>query len=457
MLPNNRHFSPFSPLEKRVLSLTDEPIWRDWCSAFDQYFHIVNSRVSAFLDAPALTISSQVGAPFSSYKDLISVKRFISRFGTNSIAIVPEGSAAIVNTMEALGLFTLGKVRTTEFGIGDNANDCVNPLFQEFTPAGSSNGSAVAVASGISDISFGTDAGGSIRRPASNCGVVGLMFSASEEFKKGIVPVSFTLERVGAITRSIDDFLYLWGRYELSNVFTQRQEQLDNITLAAPNLPQSVDEEIFQAFEEYILLIRAAGVHVERVDLQIWSQRHLGWKIIAYEISQLFSNLESCLPIGRLLPSTKLTLDNAKHISTGEYQKACARREFLCREINELFIQGQFSGILLPIDPNPVRRVRVPPTQQTLPLFVSKKGPDYLTYTIIANLCNLTAISYPIRVSSDGYPIGVQIFAKEQREFALLQIAKFLEEILPNWIEPNVLDTRRKIFNEAATYAEQLI
>ncbi|PCI04098.1 MAG: amidase [Hyphomicrobiales bacterium] len=457
MLAKNRYFSPFSPLTKRVFPSTDEMSWRNWCRAFDQYSYSVNSRVSAFTDTPAKTVSSPIGTNFSSYKDLISVKSLKSRFGTESVVVIPENSAAIVNAMEALGIYTLGKVRTTEFGFGDNANDCVNPLFSEFTPAGSSNGSAAAVACGISDISFGTDAGGSIRFPASNCGVVGLMFSSSEKLKQGIVPVSSTLERVGAITRSIDDIIYLWNRYELSNSFPQHSEQLEKIALAAPTLPQPVDEEIFQTYEEYILRLRAAGVHVERVDLQGWSQRQLGWKIMAYEISQLFNNLESCLPIGRLLPSTKFTLDNAKHISSDEYQEACAGRKFLCKEINDLLIQGQFSGILLPIDPNPVRRVRVPPTQQTIPLHASANGPDYLTYTIIANLCNLTAVSYPIRVSSDGFPIGVQIFAREQCEVALLKTAKFLEELLPNWIEPGELDARRKIFNDAASYAEQSI
>nr|WP_156538681.1 amidase [Agrobacterium vitis] len=447
-----RHLSPFAPLAVRAQVTSHSAYLREnWSRLFNEYVSVVNSKVSALIGTIESHTHSDDGETSASYKDLIAVKRLESRFGSKTISAIPDASASIVIAFEKAGIYTQGKARTTEFGVGNNFSDCVNPLFPLFSPGGSSNGSAAAVASGISDVSFGTDAAGSVRRPASFCGAVALVFGESEEYKRGVVPVSSSLERIGAVARTVDDMLYLWDRHDLSKIYSQQSAEVEKISLAAPYLPKQIDDEIAQSFEDYVAQIRSAGVSVERFDWEIWPQRHLGWKMIAYELNRFFEEHKETFPLNQLRPSTRQTIESGGCISFNEYQDARDSRNILVLEVERLFASSGFSGVLLPVDPYPVSRIPVQSTQHMLPLNSSDRF-DPWNYMIIANLCNLSAISYPYRVSSRGFPMAVQIFARAQREVGVMKTAKVLSDLLPSWIETHELNARRQFFDEAALY-----
>ncbi|WP_268885360.1 amidase family protein [Agrobacterium vitis] len=448
-----KHLSPFSSLAERAQVISQSAhIRENWSRSFDEYVSVVNSKVSALISTIETPTRLNDGGTSASYKDLISVKQLPSRFGSENISILPNESAEIVIAFEKAGIYTQGKARTTEFGVGNNFSDCINPLFPLFSPGGSSNGSAAAVTSGISDVSFGTDAAGSVRRPASFCGAVALVFGESEEYKRGVVPVSSSLERIGAVARTVDDMLYLWDRHDLSQIYSQQSAEVEKISLAAPYLPKQIDDEIAQSFEDYVAQIRSVGVPVERFDWEIWHQRHFGWKMIAYELNRFFEEHRETFPINQLRPSTKQTIESGGCISFNEYQDARARRDILVREVERFLASSGFSGILLPVDPYPVSRIPVQSTQHMLPLTSSDRF-DPWNYMIIANVCNLSAISYPYRVSSRGFPMAVQIFARAQREVGVMKTAKVLSDLLPSWIETYELNARRQLFDEAASYA----
>ncbi|NTG05269.1 amidase [Agrobacterium rhizogenes] len=446
-----KHLTPFTALAERNSLLSQSTIyWENWRRRFDKYARTINSKISALTHIPNSPSITARGVTSASYKDLISVKGITSKFGSDEISVIPPESAAIVVELENAGIFTQGKARTTEFGVGNNFSSCINPLFPLFSPGGSSNGSAAAVASGISDVSFGTDAAGSVRRPASFCGAVGIVFSESEEHRRGIVPVSSSLERIGAVTRSIDDILYLWKHHDLSQIYPQEVSATEGISLVAPYLPKLIDEEIARSFEDYVAQIRAVGFSVERVNWNIWPKRQYGWKMVAYELHQYFDTHRELFPMDQLRPSTRQTIQSGKSISLGEYQDACAKRDVVVREMEDFITGGGFSAILLPVDPYPVSRVPVQTTQHMLPLTPSDQF-DPWNYMIIANLCNLSAISYPFRVSSRGFPMAVQIFARARSEILLMETAKALSDLLPRWIETHELVARRKVFEEAAS------
>lgn len=117
---------------------------------------------------------------------------------------VPEHDATAVARLRAAGGIVLGKTRTSEFAVTDPAGTR-NPWHPEHTPGGSSAGSAAAVSSGMCPLALGSQTGGSVSRPAAYCGVVGIKPAHGRTSLFGVLPVSFSLDHVGALARSVED------------------------------------------------------------------------------------------------------------------------------------------------------------------------------------------------------------------------------------------------------------
>ena len=144
-------------------------------------------------------------------KDLVDVKGKVTTAGSKILNNnVADYDAEIITALEKAGAIILGKTQMVEFafgphGINSNSNQTKNPWSLDCIPGGSSSGSAAAVASNFSPIAIGSDTGGSIRMPASFCGVTGFKPSYNKLSTKGVFPLSWTLDTIGPIAKSARD------------------------------------------------------------------------------------------------------------------------------------------------------------------------------------------------------------------------------------------------------------
>ncbi len=239
----------------------------------------LNSRLNAFITVgqlprnddrapgtaePVSTTNALAGIPIA-VKDLFDTANVRTTAGSLFFKErVPTTDAAVVSRLKKAGAFIIGKTNTHEIALGvTSANphfgSCLNPWDESRTPGGSSGGSAVAVATGMALAALGTDTGGSIRIPASLCGVVGLKPTYGRASLRGVFPLSWNLDHAGPLTRSVADAALM----------------LQVIAAYDPNDPGSVDAPVddFQAhLEEGIAGWRVAvggGDYVEQADPEV--------------------------------------------------------------------------------------------------------------------------------------------------------------------------------------------
>lgn len=149
------------------------------------------------------------GIPYG-VKDMFYTKGIRTTAGSRFLEnFVPDYSATAVQRCEDSGAVLMGKTNTHEWAFACNTRsffgESRNPYAPEHTPGGSSGGSAIAVATGMSYMALGTDTGGSIRTPASFCGVVGFKPTYGLTSQYGVIPLSYSLDHIGCITRSVMD------------------------------------------------------------------------------------------------------------------------------------------------------------------------------------------------------------------------------------------------------------
>lgn len=137
-------------------------------------------------------------------KDIFDVAGLPTRGGSRAYHAVPAADSTAVARLRRAGAVILGKTHTTEFAYADPA-PTRNPWNPEHTPGGSSSGSAAAVAAGMVPAALGSQTAGSVLRPAAFCGVVGFKPTYGRISRRGVLPLAWTLDHVGTLTRSVED------------------------------------------------------------------------------------------------------------------------------------------------------------------------------------------------------------------------------------------------------------
>jgi aspartyl-tRNA(Asn)/glutamyl-tRNA(Gln) amidotransferase subunit A len=366
------------------------------------------------------------GVPFA-VKDTIDTAGVLTTAGSELYATrVPQHNAAVVQRLLDAGAILIGKTATPEFAFGDAIDDhrAVNPWHADHWTGGSSSGSAVALAAGEVPLAIGTDTGGSIRVPASYCGVTGLKPTFGLVPRDGVEPVSSTLDHVGPMARTIEDVARM---LEVMAGGSFRGEAPRPRRIGRPvewffdwGVP-----EVLRAADDAIGRLAQVGFPVR--DVSVPSAHLAGmtaWTITVRE----FAALHAARPerFDRMTPASVRRIEAGSALTAAQYEDARATQTQLRRELADAF--GGVDAIVTPATPTPSPRV-APPVDRWFEggdeVWLERIARNFL----IANVTGIPALAVPVAVH-DGLPIGVQILAPPGGDQVCLQVGRALESVV---------------------------
>ncbi|MFZ1041459.1 MAG: amidase [Anaerolineales bacterium] len=376
-------------------------------------------------------------------KDLFETKGIRTTAGSLFFKdFIPNEDAAVIQKLKAAGAIIMGKTNTHEVALGvttvnPHFGTTRNPWDTTRIPGGSSGGSTVAVAAGMSLAALGTDTGGSIRIPASLCGVVGLKPTYGRVSLRGVFPLSWNLDHVGPITRTVKDaalILQVIAGYDAqdpASVNMLPDDYLNHLeenikgkkfALAVGSYVEASDAEVTAALHETVKVFTSLGAKIEKIDMDFLREAALANALITQADGAAYHRERLAEAPDRFGADVRQRLETGSSSTSTEY--SLARRTQA--EMKSRFVQffEQYDFLLLPTTPIPA------------PLIAGSDAVEQarrLTrFTAPFNLTGLPAISIPCGFNREGLPIGLQIVAKAWNEAALLRTAHAYERET-NW------------------------
>lgn len=354
----------------------------------------------------------------------------------------PQEDSACAERLRAAGSILLGKTRTHEFAWGTVTPPVANPWDTERIPGGSSGGSGAAVAAGLVPMGMGSDTGGSIRIPASFCGVVGIKPTFGRVSRHGIVPHSWSLDHPGPLTRTVEDaalVLNVLAGYDARDPACQDQPVPDfthGLGRGARGLRIGVIDNHFmdRNAPEVQACIEARLADLQREGAVI---THYRMPILEYGLAAIYAiELASSgayhdrwIEQGRsnhFRPDVQALVEMGRLVSAVDYLKAEQVRMVMAEEFKRLF--NQVDVIVTPTEPLTAWKhghesLAVLGNEESV-LAASWR----LTYPF--NLTGLPAISVPCGFDSAGMPIGLQVAGRPFDETTVLRCAGAVEKLV---------------------------
>ncbi len=379
-------------------------------------------------------------------KDLCEVSGVKTTFGSRIYADnISSSSDLLVDHLENQGAVIYAKSNTPEFGTGGNTRNDVfgktrNPWNQEMSVAGSSGGAAAALACGTAWIAQGSDMGGSLRNPASFCGIVGLRPSIGRVATTRSSCISDTLSTNGPMARNVTDLALMFDAmcgYEPMDPLSMKRPKKSFLDSARrPKLPKSiaysynlgitpVDPKTRTVFTQTIEKIQNAGVIIE--------ERHPNFSGLhetfhTLRASDYASGLADLLPKYEALmdPNVVWNIKQGLKLSVSDIAKAETSRVDIIMRVQKFFHENQF--LITPatvVPPYPVIQDHVSECDGV-------KFDNYyqwlsIAYAFTTALC--PAMAMPCGFTDDNLPVGLQIASKACNEGEILSLASALEEI----------------------------
>ena len=388
---------------------------------------------------------------------------------------VPFYDATVAKKLEEAGAIMLGKTNMDEFAMGSSTENSYfkatkNPWNVDRVPGGSSGGSAAAVSADMAYASLGTDTGGSIRQPASFCGVVGIKPTYGLVSRYGVVAYASSLDQVGPITKNVRDaalMLNVIAGHDKMDTTSANLDKKDYTKVLVNDLKgkkvgvptafvaEGVNPEVKKVYEEGIQTLKNAGAEIVEVDLEYIKHSLATYYIIA--TAEASSNLGRYdgIRYGHRANDFEDLDDLYKKSRTEGFGEEVKRRIMLgtyvlssgyydayykrAQQVRTLIIE-EFKKVFETCD------VIAMPTAPNTAFKIGEKTSNpvemYLEdiYTVPVNIAGLPGISVPAGISSENnMPVGMQFIAKAFDEENLLQIAYAFEQNV------NLKDTKPNI------------
>ena len=404
------------------------------------------------------------GVPFG-IKDVLTLEGFAATAGSKILkGYRPPYTATAVRRLADAGAIFLGKLNCDEFAMGSsNENSAYGPVHNphalDRVPGGSSGGSAAAVAAGMAVATLGTDTGGSIRQPASFCGVVGVLPTYGRVSRYGLIAFASSLDRIGPLAASVRDAATVLGVIAGHDVMDATSSPLPvpdyaaeldrgvrGIKLGVPKeyFAEGLDPEVRAAVEDGVEKLRAAGAEIHPISLP-----HTRYAIPTYYViatAEASSNLARFdgVRYGLRAPQSdtlaamyrrtrdlgfgaevkRRILLGTYVLSHGYYDAYYRKAQQVRRLLTEDFLTAfrEVDAIVTPTAPTPAFKI-------------GEKSDDpvamYLAdiYTVTASLAGICGVSVPCGKSREGLPIGMQILGRHFDEATIFRVGHAVESL----------------------------
>ncbi len=370
------------------------------------------------------------GIPIA-HKDLILTKGVRTTSGSKLFENeVPDHDAEVVEKLDAAGAIMVGKAGLHELAYGvtsDNAHfgSIRNPWDTQRIPGGSSGGSGVAVATGMALMATGTDTGGSIRIPASFCGVFGLKPTYGRVSRVGVRPLGLTLDHIGPLNQTARDAELTFQAMAIGAGRPARAGEPIRIGLPENFYFEQVDPEISGAVREAARRSEQLGARVMPVRVpDIHTLNLASFVILLSEASAVYAPYLSRRD--QFSPEAMALLDQGTLLPATSYVNAQRVRKMLVDDFRALFKQIDFLYTpTIPISPARIGEMGVE-------LAGEKQNVRMATTRFVRgiNLLGYPAVSMPCGFTGTGLPIGLQLIARPFEDEILLSWCGELEDAL---------------------------
>ena len=391
-------------------------------------------------------------------KDLFCTKDIKTTCGSKMLSnFIPPYSATVIENLENAGCISIGKTNMDEFAMGSSNEtsfygNVANPWGSNLVPGGSSGGSAAAVAAGIVSAATGTDTGGSIRQPASLCGITGLKPTYGRISRWGMIAFASSLDQAGPMARTAEDCAIMLNEmcsHDLKDTTSLDEEIPDftsDLSTSIKGLKIGIvkefdlsmlDNSVVQIFEESKKHYESLGAEFEEISLPNVSLSVPTYYVVApAECSSNLSRFDG-VKFGKRCENPQNLEDLyirtrsegfgdevKRRILIGSYVLSAGFYDAYYKKAQQVrrLIKNDFDNAFKKVD------TIMTPTTRGAAFSSGSKGDDpiqmYLEdlFTIPANLAGLPALSIPSGMV-DGKPIGLQLIGNFLQESKLLQIA----------------------------------
>jgi len=424
----------------------------DFAETCSRQIERLNPELNAFITpvAPRDAVNAQLppdSKPFSNslrgipiaVKDLFDVAGIRNTIGSKFFADnVPENDAFVIEKLKEAGAIIIGKTHTHEIALGVTGNNphygtARNPWDQTRIPGGSSSGSAIAVAAGMAVAALGTDTGGSIRIPASLCGVVGLKPTFGRVSLRGVFPLSWNLDHTGPLTTCVRDaalvmqVISVHDPLDPSSIKMLTGDYLGHlvddmegrkIALGVGEFIETSDPEVLNAVREAAKVFESFGCKVQEVNVDWMRDAALANKTMtqsdaaAVHCDRLREHPEM---FGE---DVRQRLEEGAKTSSTEYILARRAQTEVRKRCEQFFESHEF--LITPTTP-----IAAPPIEGTDA--VGQAG-RLTRFTAPFNLAGLPALSIPCGFTSEGLPVGLQIVARAWGDAKVLNAGYSFEQ-----------------------------
>ncbi len=392
------------------------------------------------------------GIPIS-LKDNIYTKGIRTTAGSKILKdFIPQHDAAVWTKLQEAGAILLGKTNLHEFAYGVTTNNphygpTRNPWDLARIPGGSSGGSAAALPAGLCYGSIGTDTGGSIRIPASLCGIVGLKPGIGRVSAEGVVPLSSHLDFVGPLARTAVDAVLLldpiFARDKAEPSLESVQKFSKGTNKFRLGLPKEffldlVSDDVYIAFHEAVRSLQKHGAKVKEVSIPLLSETEEAGNRIAWAEATHYHQQAGWFPAhsAEYGEDVRARLEMGTKISATDYLQALDSRDKFIQQFHFAMADAEVDALVVPTTPiaapligeesTPIGKANHP--TRALLLRLNRPG----------NLAGIPAISVPCGFTSAGLPVGLQLIGAVTDELLLLRIAYRFEEFNPQSKRPPI-------------------
>ncbi|MBS1804976.1 MAG: Asp-tRNA(Asn)/Glu-tRNA(Gln) amidotransferase subunit GatA [Acidobacteria bacterium] len=396
-------------------------------------------------------------------KDVLVVRGAPSTAGSKILkGYQPPYDATAVARLEAAGAVLLGKLNCDEFAMGSsNENSAYgpvrNPVDPERVPGGSSGGSAAAVAADLAVATLGTDTGGSIRQPASFCGVVGVLPTYGRVSRYGLIAFASSLDRVGPFAANVRDAATVLSviagpdasdatssSASVADYAAESDKGAEGLRIGVPEeyFAEGLDPEVREQIEKGIAALENTGCTVKRVSLPNTRYAVPTYYLVATaEASANLARFDG-VRYGHRSPSSATLSDMYSHsrdegfgaevkrrimlgtyaLSAGYYDAYYLKAQKVRRLLADEFLRAfaDVDAIVTPTAPTPAFKLGEK-TGDPLAMYLAD------IYTVTASLAGICGVTVPCGATKTGLPVGMQVLASHMNESTAFRVARAVE------------------------------